>query len=76
MTKRAFPQSFNECKLRKVLEGQILRLADADFFAVVAKRRRDRLVHLDLEADDGTRVTLIGVPGARFRTFRPDQWPR
>lgn len=66
MTEPAFPQSFVEHKLREVLEGQILRLAGASF-AIVAKHRRHRLVHLDLEADDGTRTTLIGVPGARFR---------
>jgi hypothetical protein len=66
VTKTAARQHFVEHKLRDVLEGQILRLADASF-AVVAKQRRRRLVHLDLEADDGSCATLIGVPGARVR---------
>jgi hypothetical protein len=66
MTKPASPQSFDERKLRKVLEGQVLRLADASF-AVVAKHHQDRLIHLDLAAEDGTRATLIGVPRARVR---------
>jgi len=66
MTEPAMPPTFVKRKLREVLEGQILRLADSSF-AVVAKHRRRRLVHLDLEADDGSRSTLIGVPGARFR---------
>ena len=66
MTEPAFPQPFVKHKLREVVEGQVLRLAD-DSFAVLGKRRRHRLVHLDLEADDGSRATLIGVPGARVR---------
>jgi hypothetical protein len=57
---------FTEHKLRKVLEGQVLRLADTSF-AVVARHRRHRLIHLDLEADDGSHSTLIGIPGARVR---------
>jgi hypothetical protein len=66
MTEPEIPQPFVEHRLRDVLEGQVLRLADASF-AVAAKHRRHRLVHLELEADDGTRATLIGIPGARFR---------
>jgi hypothetical protein len=57
---------FVKYRLRDVLEGQVLRLAGSNF-SVVAKRRRDRLVHLDLEADDQASATLIGVPGARVR---------
>ena len=66
MTEPATQTVFTKRRLREVLEGQILRLADSSF-AVVAKHRRRRLVQLDLEADDGSRSTLIGVPGARVR---------
>ena len=66
MTEPATQTVFTKRRLREVLEGQILRLADSSF-AVVAKHRRRRLVQLDLEADDGSRSTLIGVSGARVR---------
>lgn len=55
---------FVEHSLREVREGQVLKLAGSRF-AVLAKERRRRLVHLDLKAEDGGRATLIGVPGAR-----------
>ncbi|MCB5275939.1 hypothetical protein BJG92_03493 [Arthrobacter sp. SO5] len=64
MTIPASPQSFVKHKLQDVLEGQILRLG-GDRFAVIAKHRRHRLVHLDLETEDGGPATLIGIPGAR-----------
>lgn len=64
MTEPAISPIFAKHKLREVIEGQSLRLADTSF-AVVAKHRRHRLIHLDLEADDGSLSTLIGVPGAR-----------
>jgi hypothetical protein len=60
------PLSLVQYRLWEVREGQILRLAGSSF-AVVAKHRRHRLVHLDLEADDGAHATLIGVPGALVR---------
>lgn len=60
------PQPFLECELRQAHEGQVLRVA-GESFAVVAKYRRRRVVHLDLEAGDGAHATLIGVPRARVR---------
>ncbi|MFF2246053.1 hypothetical protein ACFVTM_17950 [Arthrobacter sp. NPDC058130] len=63
MIEPALPSTFTERRLREVLEGQTLRLADSSF-AVVAKHRRHHLVHLDLEADDGSPSTLTGIPGA------------
>lgn len=60
------PQSFLECELRQAREGQVLRVA-GESFAVVATYRRRRVVHLDLEAEDGAHATLIGVPRARVR---------
>ena len=68
MTESETPHPFVEQNLRDVLEGQILRLADSSF-AVIAKHRGRRLVRLDLEADDGSHATLIGVPRARFRLY-------
>ncbi len=66
MTKPVIAQPFVETRLREVVEGQVLRLANASF-AVLAKHRRRRLVHLDLQAEDGVSATLIGVPGARVK---------
>jgi hypothetical protein len=66
MTESETPGPLIEQKLRDVREGQILALAGTSF-AIVSKHRRHRLVHLDLEADDGSPATLIGVPRARFR---------
>lgn len=66
MTELEIPQALVEFKLRDIRAGQVLRLADTSF-AVVAQHRRHRLVHLDLEADDGAPATLIGIPGARVR---------
>ncbi|MFE4229336.1 hypothetical protein ACFRJ8_15785 [Arthrobacter sp. NPDC056886] len=66
MTNTQVVPRFVKYRLRDVLEGQVLRLAGTNF-SVVAKRRRDRLVHLDLESDDQASATLIGIPGARVR---------
>lgn len=66
MAKPVVPQPLVQYKLREIREGQVLRLADSSF-AVVAKHRRHRLVHLDLESDDGAHASLIGIPGARVR---------
>jgi hypothetical protein len=70
MTQSNKPDPRIEQKLRDVLEGQTLVLAGSSF-AIVAKRHRHRLVHLDLEADDGSHATLIGVPRAHFRLHHP-----
>jgi hypothetical protein len=66
MTNSEIVPRFVKYRLRDVLEGQVLLLAGANF-SVVAKHRRDRLVHLDLQADDKASATLIGMPGARVR---------
>jgi len=66
MTNTEVASGIVKYKLRDVLEGHVLRLADSNF-SVVAKHRHDRLVHLDLEADDRASATLIGLPGARVR---------
>lgn len=60
------PQPFQERELRQAHEGHVLRVA-GESFAVVAKYRQRRVVHLDLEAEDGAHATLIGVPRARIR---------
>ena len=57
---------FLKHSLREVREGQVLTLAGSHF-TVLAQERRHRLVHLNLEAEGGGQVTLIGVPGARIR---------
>lgn len=62
----ARPRSYTGYTLREVREDQILELADSSY-AILTKQRRRGLVHLDLEANDGARTTLIGVPGARVR---------
>jgi hypothetical protein len=66
MTEPAVPPAVTTQKLREVFEGQVLRLADTSF-AVLARHRRHHLIHLDLEADDGSHSTLIGIPGALVR---------
>ena len=66
MTEPEIPGTLPRCRLREVAEGQVLRLAGSNF-AVVGRRQQRRLIHLDLEAEDGAPATLIGVPGARFR---------
>lgn len=64
MNKPAKPQRYFKYRLREVHESHVLRLADLSF-AVLSKERRGSIVHLDLEATDGSRATLIGVSGAR-----------
>lgn len=59
----AIPQPFIKRRLREVHERQVLRLADSSF-TIRSKELHRRLVHLDREADDGSRTTLIGVPSA------------
>ena len=69
MTKTEHAAGTVKYKLRDVLQGHVLRLAGANF-SVVAKRRQDRLVHLDLETDDKASATLIGMPGVRVRLLK------
>lgn len=57
-------QLFNEYELRQAHEGQVFRIA-GESFAVVAKHRRRRTDRFELEAEDGSHATLIGVPAAR-----------
>jgi hypothetical protein len=64
MNKPVKPRRTSKHRLREVHEGNVLRLADMSF-AVVSTELRRSTVHLDLEAADGSRTTLIGVPGAR-----------
>ena len=66
MTKTEHAAGTVKYRLRDVLQGHVLCLAGANF-SVVAKRRQDRLVHLDLETDDKASATLIGMSGARVR---------
>lgn len=65
MNKPSKPQSSTKHRLQDVHEGQVMRLADMTF-TVLSKERRGNLVHLDLEANDGSHVTFIGVTGARI----------
>jgi hypothetical protein len=66
ITESQIPETLARCRLREIAEGQVLQLAGLSF-AVVGRRQQQRLIHLDLEAEDGAPATLIGVPGARFR---------
>jgi hypothetical protein len=67
MTESETPGPLIEQKLRDVLEGQILALAGSSF-AILAKHRSHRLVHLDLEADDGSPATTDRRSPRPFQT--------
>jgi hypothetical protein len=68
-------RTFADHKLREVHEGQILKLAGTRY-AVMATQRRRRMIHVDLEAEDGDPATLIGLPDARVKLHEgTDQGP-
>lgn len=52
-------------KLGKVRSGDTVRLGDSSF-KVKSAERKGKLVQLELQAPDGGRSTLIGVPRARI----------